>query len=299
MSTADLDGLVAVDLSILLYSWLGYRIENLMQFHQIPLHHHSYYRSLASRCTSSRLLLRSPRSALHSSQLHSPKNISSPYAPLREILNLSYDRSADALALLCAASSLLMLFWRCSAQLCRARLAVRCLALIIYCADNIDRLPRTALPRNCYCCSSAAVLASFCAVLLISVTCLLAMTCRALISEICTMPRCIIILAWPSCLSRRWCLSILVVLQALYWRCSTHISDDDIEISFLLLCAVSLLFILGHGFFASFSLHYLATSTSVPLRLLPKFPAFNFSIDWTRTILGLSLIYGYSSAASS
>jgi len=33
---ADLIGVMAVDFSILLYSWLGYRIENMMLYHQMP-----------------------------------------------------------------------------------------------------------------------------------------------------------------------------------------------------------------------------------------------------------------------
>ena len=75
--------------------------------------------------------------------------------------------------------ALLRLYYYCRVTMQRSAVP-RSLAPIIYCADDIvDRSPRSAFPCNCYRCSSATALASpFCAVLLISITCLLTLTFR-------------------------------------------------------------------------------------------------------------------------
>jgi hypothetical protein len=41
-SMTNLDGAVAIDFSVLLYGWFGFRLENRVLCHQIPLPH-SYY----------------------------------------------------------------------------------------------------------------------------------------------------------------------------------------------------------------------------------------------------------------
>jgi len=174
--------------------------------------------------------MRSPRSALPRLWYffgNIIEELTSPYAPLWEILNLCQDVSTVALALLSATSSLLMMTMQRSAvPRSLLRFALSCSIKRRYISHPSHD---TSLQLHLCCCSRLATLCT--------ITGLLKMTYRANLSAFA------LITCWPFYFSMRWILSITFGFGDA--ALTKYRSVNGAEVSST--CAASLLFIFRCG----------------------------------------------------